>query len=213
MVTSSGGRPDRQARERRAVLVAAGALGLLAVAVVWVLLDLPGPTRLTAAGIPLPETVTEQQTPPDLSTMSPREQFDRLYNRVMRAAEQGDTATVSRFSPMAFQAYENLGAVDADARYHAAVLRLHVARDTGAALRLADSIQASNPGHLFIFLIRGTVGRLAGDTGLLARANAGFLAAWEAEMKSGRPEYKDHQVMLDQFREMAVRPGGAGRPQ
>ena len=213
MVTAAGRPPDVRARERRASWVAGGALGLLGVVVVWVLLDLPGTTRLTAAGIPQADSVAGESAPPDLSTMSPREQFDRLYNRVMRAAEQGDTATVSRFSPMAFQAYENLGAVDADARYHAAVLRLHVARDTGAALRLADSIQASNPGHLFAFLIRGTVGRLAGDTGLLARANAGFLAAWEAETKSGRPEYKDHQVMLDQFREMAVRPGAAGRPQ
>ena len=44
---------------------------------------------------------------PDLASMTPREQFDRLYNRVMQASEQGDTATANRFSPMALQAYQN----------------------------------------------------------------------------------------------------------
>lgn len=131
--------------------------------------------------------------------MTPRERFDRLYNRVMRAAESGDTATVARFSPMAFAAYGQLDSVDADARYHAAVLQLHVLSDTAAALRLADSILAIQPHHLFGYLIRGTAGQLAGDQRLLARARADFLAAWEAEMKASRPEYRDHQAMLDQF--------------
>ena len=137
--------------------------------------------------------------------MTPRERFDRLYNRVMRASEQSDTTTVSRFSPMAFQAYAQLDSVDADARYHAAVLRLHVHGDTAAALRLADTIQTSEPNHLFASLLRGTAARLVRDDQLLRRANSEFLAAWEPEMKRGRPEYRDHQAMLEQFREMARR--------
>lgn len=144
--------------------------------------------------------------------MTPRERFDRLYNRVMRAAEQGDTGTVTRFSPMAFQAYQQLDSVDADARYHAAVLRLHVQGDTAAALRLADSIQMANPKHLFAFLIRGTAAGLVGNSPLLARASADFLAAWEQEMRAGRPEYRDHQVMLDQFRARAQAAGGKAGP-
>lgn len=144
--------------------------------------------------------------------MSPRERFDRLYNRVMRAAEQGDSGTVARFSPMAFLAYGQLDTVDADARYHAAVLRLHVQGDTGAALRLADTIQMSNPRHLFAFLVRGTAARLIGNDRLLGRANADYLAAWDPEMQAGRPEYRDHQAMLEQFREMARRAGTPGNP-
>jgi hypothetical protein len=135
--------------------------------------------------------------------MTPRERFDRLYNRVMRAAESGDTATVARFSPMAVMAYSQLDSVDADARYHAAVLQLHVRGDTAGALRLADSILSIQPHHLFGYLIRGTAARLAGDQHLLARAYADFLAAWDAE-KSSRPEYRDHQAMLDQFRSAAA---------
>jgi hypothetical protein len=143
-------------------------------------------------------------TPPDLSTMSPRERFDRLYRRVMQAAERGDTATVARFSPMAFMAYGQLDSADADARYHAAVLHLHVRGDTAAALRLADTILAAAPHHLFGYLIRGTAARLAGNAPLLERAYADFLAAWDGEMRAARPEYRDHEAMLKQFHEAAV---------
>jgi len=142
--------------------------------------------------------------PPDLSTMTPRERFDRLYRRVMGAAESGDTATTARFAPMALMAYSQLDSVDADARYHAAVLQLHVRGDTAAALRLADTVLAANPHHLFGFLIRGTVARLAGEARPLDAAYDGFLAAWDAEIKAARPEYRDHRPMLDQFHQAAL---------
>src|SRR5687767_703578 len=38
---------------------------------------------------------------PDISRMSPRERFDRLFNRVVAAAERADTTEVLRFAPMA----------------------------------------------------------------------------------------------------------------
>ena len=57
--------------------------------------------------------------------MSPRERFDRLYNRIMTAAENGDEGTVTNFTPMALSAYSMLDTVDADARYHAALIKLH----------------------------------------------------------------------------------------
>ena len=186
-------------RSRLALVAAVLGVGFLALVVAWVALDRPA----AAAGPVAPPAAIEAGAPPDLSTMTPRERFDRLYNRVMRAAEQGDTATVARFSPMAFLAYGQLDSVDADARYHAAVLRLHVQGDTAGALRLADSIQMSNPKHLFAFLIRGTAAGLVGNDRLLREARAGFLGAWDAEMKAGRPEYRDHQVMLEQFRDKA----------
>lgn len=159
--------------------------------------------RAAASGPDTQTAASDAEAPPDLSTMSPRERFDRLYNRVMRAAEQGDSTTVLRFSPMAFAAYDQLDAVDADARYHAAVLRLHVQSDTAAALRQADTILQQHPRHLFGFLVRGMAGRLVGDERLLRRATADFMAAWDAETKAGRPEYRDHQAMLDQFRASA----------
>ena len=144
--------------------------------------------------------------------MSPRERFDRLYNRVMTAAETGNAAEVSRFSPMAFAAYGQLDSADADARYHAAVLHLHVASDTAAALRLADSIAIDAPGHLFAILIRGTTARQSGDARLLARSQREFLAAWAGEMQKDRSEYRDHRTILDQFREKALRETAARTP-
>src|SRR2546423_1717293 len=49
---------------------------------------------------------------PDISQMSPRERFDRLFNRIMQAAQQGDSAQVQRFTPMALGAYAQLDSVD-----------------------------------------------------------------------------------------------------
>ena len=36
---------------------------------------------------------------PDISTMTPQERFDRLFNRIMQAAERGDSVEVERFTP------------------------------------------------------------------------------------------------------------------
>ena len=195
--------------DRVAVFAAALSVGLLALVVFWAIRGRASTAPLSAVA---PAAPAAEEAPPDLSTMTPRERFDRLYNRVMRAAEQGDTATVTRFSPMAFLAYGQLDSVDADARYHAAVMELHVRRDTASALRLADSIQMTNPRHLFAFMIRGTAGRLTGNEALVRQANADFLAAWDREIKAARPEYRDHQAMLDQFRDMARPPGPKASP-
>ena len=141
--------------------------------------------------------------------LSPRQRFDTLYNVVMRASESGDTARSARFAPMALMAYRDLDKVDADARYHAAVLRLHVEGDSKPALLLADSILANAPGHLFGFMIRGSAGQLAGDTAMVRKAAREFLAAWEREIASGKPEYQDHRIMLDQFRARALKSNSA----
>jgi hypothetical protein len=204
---STGGMPRRSHQPGR--WWAAGGFLLLAVSAL-ILTVRKERSRAVSGGESVPAAAPEAESPPDLSTMTARERFDRLYNRVMRAAEQGDSATVLRFSPMAFAAYDQLDSVDADARYHVAVLRLHVQGDTASALRLADAILQERPGHLFGFLIRGMAGRLVGDEALLRRATADFLAAWDAEIKSGRPEYRDHQAMLDQFRASS---GRTGKPQ
>lgn len=141
--------------------------------------------------------------PPDISAMTPRERFDRLYNRVMSATEAGETGTLETFGPMALLAYGQLDSVDADARYHAALLRLHSGDAPGAAA-LADTILAQTPGHLFGLILRGTVARTTGDSVTLARAYTEVLRVWDAEMAAGRPEYAEHQRMLDTFHEAAL---------
>lgn len=159
----------------------------------------PAPPPTPAAGL---GGVRESGALPDLSQMSPRERFDRLYNRVMQASEAGDTAQVMQFTPMALMAYAGLDQVDADARYHAAMLRLHTG-DPAGARALADSILATQPEHLFGYLIHGALARWDGNAAALANAQREFARAYDAEIAAGRPEYRDHQQALDRFRAQA----------
>lgn len=150
---------------------------------------------------------------PDISQLSPKERFDRLYNRVMQAAQAGDQATMSRFMPMAFGAYEMLDSADADARYHAALLRVHNG-DVQGARALGDSILAAQPGHLLGYVVLGTTARWAKDDAGLAKASREFLAHYDAEMKANRPEYTEHRTSIDGFRReaMATDSGAGNRP-
>jgi hypothetical protein len=139
---------------------------------------------------------------PDISSMSPRERFDRLFERVIRASEAGDSLTVLQFAPMALGAYAQLDAVDTDARYHAAMIDLAVG-DLPGAVALADTILAGAPGHLFAYLIRGESADRRNDTAALTRSYRDFLDHYDAEMRSGRVEYAEHRPALDDFRTRA----------
>jgi Double zinc ribbon len=218
-VTPAGslGRAPLPARERRAWVVA-GVLcvGLLALIVLKVIRDArpaaapdmanpgavsareaPGGTEAPFAG-----GNPAGGAPPDISRMTPRERFDRLFNRIMQAADQGDSTTVLRFTPMALGAYAQLDSTDADARYHAAVLRMQVG-DMAGALALADTILARNPGHLFAYVIRGAVASIQHDTARRRQAARDFLAHFPAESAAGRVEYQEHQPTIDEFRRAA----------
>jgi hypothetical protein len=140
---------------------------------------------------------------PDISQLSPKERFDRLYNRVMQAAQSGDQATMNRFMPMALGAYEMLDSADADARYHAALLRVH-SGDVQGSRALGDSILAAQPGHLLGYVVLGTTARWAKDDAALKKAYREFLAHNDAEMKANRLEYTEHRTSIDGFRREAM---------
>jgi hypothetical protein len=142
-------------------------------------------------------------TPPDLSTMTPRERYDRLYNRIMRASESGDQQTVTTFTPMALQAYEQLDTVDADARFHLATLKLH-SGDVEGASAIADTLLMKDPGHLFGYVLQGTVARWKKDDIAMKKAFASFLSHYDTEMKKARAEYGDHERMMADFRAAAT---------
>ena len=190
-------------RSERAPWIIAGVslAGLLAAALVMVARQ--SPDVAPAPGIATASASQDGEPAPDISNMTPRERFNRLYNRVMRAAQGGDEATVSRFTPMALAAYAQLDTVDSDARYHAALLKVHTG-NVGESRALADTILAVDPGHLFGYVVRGTVARFQKDEKELSRAYAGFLKRYEPEMKLNRPEYSEHQRSLDDFRKAAL---------
>ncbi|MGH7525185.1 MAG: zinc ribbon domain-containing protein [Gemmatimonadales bacterium] len=201
--------PKGRTSDRGAWLFALAMCLLLVGAIIFqVVSDRPAPVApdMANAGAAVPrdpgEPVTAPGPAPDISRMTPRERFDRLFNRVMQAAGQGDSAQIQRFIPMALGAYAQLDTVNVDARYHAAVLRMQIG-DAAAAAGLADTIQVESPGHLFSYLIRGTIAQLGHDRAGLARARRGFLQHYDAEMKAKRVEYLEHQPVLEEFRREA----------
>jgi len=160
------------------------------------------------AGAALGDATLQAGPAPDISQLSPREQFDRLYNRIMQATEQGDAAQAQRFTPMALGAYAQLDTIDADARYHAAVIRLQ-SGDLAGAHALADTILGQSPDHLLGYLVRGTAAGLADDPGARTQAEREFLRRFDREMAAGRPEYREHAPVIESFKKEAEgRKGG-----
>lgn len=208
-VAAGAGAASNRADRTPWVIAGIALAGLLAVLLVMISRDSP---RIAAQ--PDAEVAGVSgggDAPPDISNMSPRERFNRLYNRVMQAAQSGDEATVSRFTPMALMAYGQLDTIDADARYHAALLRVHTG-DVTASRALGDSILAQTPGHLFGYMIQGTVARFQKDQKSLSRAYTAFLKRYDREIKLGRPEYSEHQTSLQDFRKAALDGTGATPP-
>lgn len=180
--------------------IVAGVAGVVTLVLLVVLVRRPAMPPAVAS---LGASATSGGAPPDLSTMTPLEQFDRLFERVMRASEQGDTTTVVSFMPMALQAYQQLGVADADARYHAGLLQLR-AGNVDATLALADTILANAPDHLFALALRVAVEEARGGAGGASPALAAFGTAYAKEMVSPRPEYAGHQTLLDEMKDRAA---------
>lgn len=147
----------------------------------------------------------------DLSTMPPTEQANRLFDRVMRAEEAGDTAQVSFFAPMAIQAYQMLGAnLDADQRLHVGLLDLAVQNPAGATAQ-ADTILRSDRTHLYGLLLRVRVAQAKGDAAAERRALQAYAAAYDAERAKQLPEYAEHDQLLLQTRDLATRGAGVAK--
>jgi len=138
----------------------------------------------------------------DLSSMSPREQADRLFDRVMTASENGNAQEVSFFGPMALQAYTMIGPLDTDARFHIGLIDASLSNPAGA-LAQADTIEKATPRHLFVSLIRWEVANRAQDTAGMRRAYRQFLDNYDKEMAGNNEEYNVHRRRLEQFREEA----------
>lgn len=146
----------------------------------------------------------------DISQMSPDERATRLFNRVMRLYEEGKADSVAFFAPMALQSYAMLGARDADARYHVALLELAAGNVAGAAAQ-ADSIARVAPTHLFAFLVRARVAHERGDAAGERRAQNDFRRHEREERARTRPEYQDHAGQLDAFSREAAQAAAAPR--
>ncbi len=148
-----------------------------------------------------------QNSPPDISQMSPEERATRLYNRVMTLHTQGKADSAEFFLPMALQAYAMLPALDVDGRYHIGVLDL-TGGNAAAALAQADTIRRTVPTHLFGFMLRARALDLQRDAAGARRAYSDFLKNEAAERARQRPEYGEHAQNLDAFHEQATQATG-----
>ncbi len=137
----------------------------------------------------------------DISQMTLREQFTRLSDRVTAAAENGDTTTVTQFTPMALSAYTNLppGDRDIDSRYHTAMIMAQVGMFT-EALALADTILAKAPNNLMAYFVQATVADFQKDGPRAEAARAAYRKHYDAQIATKRDEYTVHSAMLERFK-------------
>ncbi len=189
-------------RERRAWIFAWTLVALVLSVIVYYVetkdAAASGPDMANAGTSSATETPAGGQ-PPDISQMTPRERFFRLHDRIMSAAEKGDTGTVTRFSPMALTAYGMLDSIDVDVRYHAGAIHLRLG-EVAAARALADTIGQEAPDNLLGLLLRAEAAQVGGDPSGFDQAKQSFLAHFDAQIRLNRPEYAEHRSMLDELR-------------
>lgn len=139
-------------------------------------------------------------TPPDLSKLSPQEQFLRLSDRIETSVQSGDTATVVRFFPMMEQAFTNLPTADRnnDLRFHLALLRAQVGHFPGAVAQV-DTIVAGAKNHLLVDYLRALIADYQGNVAAGRAARLAFRQHFDAEIAQKRPEYLAHRTLLDEF--------------
>lgn len=143
-------------------------------------------------------------TAPDLSSMSPEEQADRLFNRVMRLSSEGKADSAAFFSSMAIGALERLQPLDAHRRYDLGLVAL-VAGDTARARAQADTILAQRRTHLLGLSLAARAADARGDATAARAYRRRLLAAEPAERAAGLQEYTDHDADLRAAIEQARR--------
>ncbi|HEY5682702.1 MAG TPA: hypothetical protein VIR61_03410 [Sulfuricaulis sp.] len=182
------------------------AIGLASIALIVALVSLFDRGGGAAVSAPFSQSMTSTVTAPgqpvDLTKMTSREAADQLFNRVMTASESGDTMEALRFAPMALQAYDNLGALDYDARYHVALIHL-TSDDFKSARVQIDKIRETVPNHLLAFMLEHQIAVRNKKKDSAARASKAFLSAYDKEIAAGRIEYQEHRGSIDRFHKAA----------
>lgn len=138
----------------------------------------------------------------DLTTMTPREAADRLWNRVMQAVSEGNTQEVVNFLPMAIAAYEMAEPLDLDGKYHLSALKLE-GQDSEGALATAEEGLEIYADHLLNLAAAADASLALGDT-LAARSfYQRMLDVWDDEVTSDRTDYELHKNMQSILRQSA----------
>ncbi len=150
-----------------------------------------------------PAAVTRGIPAPDISAMTPREQADALFTRIMNASRIHDTAQIRFFRPMAIGAFALLDSLDLDARYHLGLIHV-MTDDLPAARAQRDTLLQEAPRHLLGLQLSYAIAQRAADTTQMRTVLRDFLDAYGPESASGRPEYADHAATLQNLRQGAL---------
>ena len=134
---------------------------------------------------------------PDISTLSPRERAESLFDRIMRLSESGKSDSVRFFAPMAIAAYQMLDSLDLDERYDLGRVGI-VTGLSELARAQADTILASNPRHLLGLSLGISAARLERNRGVESALERRLLAAEKSELAAGRQEYLRHRADIDE---------------
>jgi tetratricopeptide (TPR) repeat protein len=138
----------------------------------------------------------------DISSMSPEERADRLFNRVMRYSSEGKADSAAFFAPMALASIEALAPLDAHRRYDIGLIAL-AAGDVPRARAQGDTILAQRPTHLLGLMLAARVADARGDAATAKKLRRRLLAAEPAERKQALPEYTDHDTDIRAALELA----------
>src|SRR5687768_13958115 len=171
---------------------AVAAIALLALVALVAGQRFGGARDAAPASSPVAGQPTDGIRAPDISSMSPRERADRLFDRVMRLNSEGKTDSVQFFAPMALQTYATLGPLDADLRYDYG----RVAEAAGAAeiaRAQADTILRGDSTHLLGLILAVRAAVLRTDTVAARLFSQRLLAAEPSESAKKLPEYERHQ--------------------
>ena len=132
----------------------------------------------------------------DISKMTPEERASRLYDRVMRYGEEGKQDSARIFAPMAIQAYEMLGTLDAHTRYDIGMIGA-VSGDPALSRAEADTILATNRNHLLGLILAIKAADLRSDVAARALYQKRLVAVEPAERERKLKEYEDHKSDID----------------
>ncbi len=160
----------------------------------------PGDSASMSGGVPLagdaPFAGGGMPSVGDISRMSPQEQADRLFNRVMRYASEGKGDSAAIFAPMAMRAFEMLAPLNMHHHYDLGLVA-SVSGDRVRAQAEADSILKRNPNDLLGLAIAIRVAEASGNSAARGELEKRLIAAEPAERKTARQEYQDHGFDID----------------
>ena len=143
-------------------------------------------------------------TPPDISSMSPIEAADRLFNRVMESVSVGDSAQAQAFIPMAIAAYDRARPLNHDGLFHLSMLN-RTAMNLEAALDNALEVLEEDPNHLLALAAAAEAAIELGLPDEAAQHYEHLQEVYDSELQRGLEEYDMHSRIVEVLKQDAER--------